>query len=103
MKDGKRRGWWLIGATALVGIVAWRVLSWQDPSDKSAHADVGSVSKPGLAVFSPSMRRPAPDVHAPTLAGGDNRLAAERGHVVVINIWGPGAARAVPKRQTWSG
>jgi len=41
----------------------------------------------GVTVYSIDERPEVPDLHGPTLDGGTFRLSAERGHVVVVNVW----------------
>jgi thiol-disulfide isomerase/thioredoxin len=49
---------------------------------------VSSTTAVGTAIF-PSGQRPAlPAVSGPTLTGRELRLAADRGHVIVLNFWG---------------
>jgi len=49
---------------------------------------VSSSTAVGTTIF-PSGQRPAlPVVSGPTLTGGKLRLAADRGHVIVLNFWG---------------
>ncbi len=47
-----------------------------------------SSSMPGTTVFPSGQRAPLPAVSGRTLTGGTLRLAADRGHVVVLNFWG---------------
>ncbi|SHN21714.1 Thiol-disulfide isomerase or thioredoxin [Actinacidiphila paucisporea] len=41
-----------------------------------------------ITVLKPADRKPAPDLSGKTVAGGQDSLAAYKGKVVVINIWG---------------
>jgi peroxiredoxin len=51
-------------------------------------SSVGTSNRPGTTIF-PSGQRPAlPAVSGQTITGGTLRLAADRGHVVVLNFWG---------------
>ncbi len=52
-------------------------------------ASTGYVQAKGQTkYFKPADRKSAPDVSGPLLDGGDYRLADQRGHVVVLNLWG---------------
>lgn len=55
----------------------------------SSGSDQGFVSaEPGLTRVAPDQRKPAPDISGATLDGAQASLAALRGKVVVINVWG---------------
>lgn len=61
-------------------------------SSSSTGSNSGSsnfVSGSGeITVVKPADRRPAPDLSGKTVAGGQDSLAAYKGKVVVVNIWG---------------
>jgi peroxiredoxin len=51
-------------------------------------SSVGASSMPGTTVFPSGQRLAMPVVSGRTLTGGKLNLAADRGHVVVLNFWG---------------
>lgn len=73
----------------------------------SADDGTGFVSGDGsIVVLDGSQRRPAPDITGPTLDGGTYSLAAERGKVVIMNVWAswcaPCRAEAPALERTWT-
>ncbi len=53
-----------------------------------SHAASGAASAPGLTLYDHSDRVLVPEVSGKSLDGTDLSLAALRGHVVVLNVWG---------------
>jgi peroxiredoxin len=51
-------------------------------------SSVGASSMPGTTIFPSGQRLTMPFVSGGTLTGGKLNLAADRGHVVVLNFWG---------------
>jgi peroxiredoxin len=49
---------------------------------------VSSSSMPGTTIFPAGQRPPLPAVSGLTLTGGKLSLAADRGHMIVLNFWG---------------
>ena len=47
-----------------------------------------TAGMPGTTVFTAGKRPPLPDVSGHLVSGGKLSLAADRGHVVVLNFWG---------------
>jgi len=54
----------------------------------SPASPANSSSVVGTTVFPLGQRPALPAVSGPTLTGGKLRLAADRGHVIVLNFWG---------------
>jgi len=53
------------------------------------HSPSGSTAVlPGTTVFTAGKQPPLPDVSGHLVSGGKLSLAADRGHVVVLNFWG---------------
>lgn len=82
---------WALSALALVAMVLW----WWDPGTR---ADTGGASpagnaepgltNPGVDLYPPDKRLPAPKLEGTTLDGESFSLTQLAGDVVVINVWG---------------
>ena len=81
---------WTLAALGLLAIVAWQALTWTSPSTSAAdHRAGGTVdAKPGLKIFPPDERLPAPTLEGTTLDGDPFSLSDWAGRIVVINVWG---------------
>lgn len=77
-------------AAALAGAaVAALTLAACSSSSGSSSGSSNFVSGSGqTTILKASARKPAPDLSGKTVAGGQDSLAAYKGKVVVINIWG---------------
>jgi thiol-disulfide isomerase/thioredoxin len=76
---------------ALVGaaVVALTLAACSASSTGSNSGSSNFVSGSGdITVVKPADRKPAPDLSGKTVAGGQDSLAAYKGKVVVVNIWG---------------
>ena len=81
---------WTLAALGLLAIVAWQALTWTSPSTRAAdHPAGGTVdATPGLKIFPPTERFPAPPLEGTTLDGDSLSLSDWAGKIVVINVWG---------------
>lgn len=81
---------WALAALALVAIIAWQALTWTSPSTSAADSHTrGEVeAKPGLKIFPPADRLPAPPLEGTTLDDQPFSLSEWAGSIVVINVWG---------------
>ena len=81
---------WSLAALGLVAIVAWQALTWSSPSTSAADNRAGGTGdvKPGLKIFPPDERLPAPPLEGTTLDGDPFSLSDWAGKIVVINVWG---------------
>lgn len=77
-------------AAALAGAAALALtIAACSSSGSSGAGDTNFVGGTGeVTVVKPADRRPAPELSGPTVTGGEDSLAAYRGKVVVVNIWG---------------
>src|SRR5689334_14737831 len=48
----------------------------------------GYIVKDGVVVIPADQRKPAPELSGPLLGGGEASIVADRGKVVVLNLWG---------------
>ncbi len=81
----------LRGAAALAGVAALALTAAACGSGTSGSGTGGSnfVNGSGEIIhIKPADRKEAPDLSGPAVGGGDASLAAYKGKVVVINIWG---------------
>ncbi|UWE12884.1 TlpA family protein disulfide reductase [Actinacidiphila bryophytorum] len=81
----------LRSALALAGaaVVALTLAACSSSSTGSNSGSSNFVSGSGeITVLKPADRKPAPDLSGKTIAGGQDSLAAYKGKVVVVNIWG---------------
>jgi thiol-disulfide isomerase/thioredoxin len=69
-------------AAAALAVVLAAACSAQQSSSGS------TADMPGTTVFTAGKRPPLPPVSGQLLSGGKLSLAADRGHVVVLNFWG---------------
>jgi len=73
----------------LVALLACAALILTGCSGSSGDSDQGFISaQPGLSRVDPAQRQAAPDITGKTLDGKQASLAALKGKVVVINVWG---------------
>lgn len=65
-------------------------------SGSSATGESNFVGGTGeIAVVRPADRKPAPELSGKTVSGGQDSLAAHKGKVVVVNIWGSWCAPCI--------
>lgn len=81
---------WTLAAVGLVAIIAWQALAWTSPSTSAANSrtNEGVDPKPGLILYAPEERTPAPQLEGTTLDGEPFSLSDWAGKTVVINVWG---------------
>lgn len=75
----------LVGAAALAATIA----SCSTGSSSSSSDNANFIGGSGeITVVKAADRKPAPDISGKTVAGDQDSLAAYKGKVVVVNIWG---------------
>lgn len=82
---------WAVAAVALVTLITWAVSSWPVGSTvvmRAGDDQPGMAVKPGLDLYPPAQRLPAPQLEGTTLAGKPFALADLAGKTVVVNVWG---------------
>lgn len=83
-----------LAAMALVAMVAWWAGVWNLSSGGVERPSVGGnaeqalITTPGVDLFPPGKRLPAPKLEGTTLDGASLSLSDLTGKVVVINVWG---------------
>ena len=80
---------WTLAALGLVAVIAWQAATWTSPSSGAHDASGGPAdAQPGLTLYPPENRSPAPDLQGTTLDGEPFALSEWTGRIVVINVWG---------------
>lgn len=91
----------LAGAVAGLGACSAASGAGPGPGNEQRYVEAGAAT-----TFVPAdQRKPAPNLSGPAIEGGDFDLAAQRGKVVVINVWGswcpPCRIEAPALEQVW--
>ena len=80
---------WIASATVLVAIVTWQVGAWRpSPQTRAAQSAFGDSADPGMDIYPPADRTPAPELVGTTLDGEPLALSDYAGNIVVVNVWG---------------
>ena len=82
---------WGLSALALAAMVLWWLSPWTSGDNigaPAAGARPGLNAKPGLDLYPPGKRVPAPKLGGTTLEGESFALSQLTGSIVVINVWG---------------
>lgn len=82
---------WGFSALVLVAMVVWWWSPWTSADNSRAPtsgAQPGLSIEPGLDLYPPGKRVPAPNLDGTTLDGESFALSKLAGNIVVINVWG---------------
>lgn len=85
-----RAALWGLCVLAVVAVALWWSpwTSANNPGASAAGAQRGVQTKPGLDLYPPGKRVPAPKLEGTTLDGMSFSLSDLAGSIVVINVWG---------------